>query len=84
MSGGSRIKDDPLIRINIILQDKKIPLKIVLFRKEIKFFLFQVSKSKWMFNNCLSWQYFTMDLCVMFSTKFISMEKIYIYRIIKL
>ena len=35
VSGGSRIEDDPLIRINIILQDKKIPLKIVLFRKEI-------------------------------------------------
>ena len=27
VSGGLRIEDDPLIRINIILKDKKIPLK---------------------------------------------------------
>ena len=35
VSGGPRIEDDPLIGINIILQDKKIPLKIVFWRKDL-------------------------------------------------
>ena len=38
VSGGSRKVGDPLIKINIILQDKKIPLRLF-FTIKIDFFL---------------------------------------------
>ena len=76
VSGGSRIEDDPLIGINIILQDKKIPLKIVFWRKDLilwfSSFLNQNKCLSWN-NNILLWIYVW---C--FSTKFISIVNLYL------